>query len=191
MERRINRNWRNAVTNVTLLVLNLMFVQFALAQLPPWVNKLKELKVAESTVQEVDQAFGPLELIRSTNYAQLRKSGWGRIDEYKTSYGTLEVTFSTGRCTDSNTKSGYDIEAGKVVQLIFEPFRRKSPSALGFNLRMFKEEPVKDVPSSLMFFDRDNGLILSVYKGKVNSIEIGLSKKQHSLMDCKNLPASD
>ena len=64
---------------------------------PDWFVKLKEVKVFQSSKQDVERVFGNPPIVYSTKNDS-REKGWGEINEYQTNEGKLEVFYSTGKC---------------------------------------------------------------------------------------------
>ena len=172
----------------SLLVFICLLCSTATAQTPEWWEKLKKTKPTVTTRSEVENLFAP-SVTNEDEGAENNKTedGWSTIVRYRTQYGWLEATYSTGRCAETAADYAYDIERGVLVQLILQPVEFPSARALGLDLRSFQAERVNDIPGSFRYHDDRSGLTVNVYKGKVREVELNLSKAQLRLRCKKRL----
>lgn len=185
MERSFNNDWSEIKQFILCLCIIFIFTNSMCASELNWLLKLRKLKILESTKEEVERMFDNPKIVDYSNLAKKEKNGWGEKIEYKTKEGYLEALYSTGKCAESKSEFGYDVDKETLVELHFYPFDEVSYSKLGFDLNQFDSKPVIDVYNTYSFRNKRLGVEITINNEKVSSIHFVPSSTQE-IYGCKD-----
>jgi hypothetical protein len=174
------------IENNFLLILVVSFVlsMTVSAQEPDWFLKLKEIKVFQSSKQDVERVFENPKNIYSSN-KDGKELGWGEIIEYNTVSGKLHVFYSTGRCSEITNNDGWDLVKDVVVNIEFEPLKSVKLSKLSLDLSTFKREKESDT-SFWHYTSEKLGIKFAVLQNKVIWFKYSLTDEMRKL-DCEKV----
>lgn len=152
-----------------LLALILFSASSVFAQTPDWFLKLKQIKVFQSSRQDVERVFENPESVYSSSKDSNEK-GWGETVRYKTPDGQLRVFYSTGRCSETANKDGWNLDKDVVVSIEFRPVNRVKLSEFNLDLRTFTREKVIDT-DGWFYQSMELGVDFGLSDGKLADIE--------------------
>lgn len=161
-------------------LISLIFLGFNSTQAkePEWFLKLQEIKIFQSSQQDVERIFNYPKVIYSSS--EQSEQGWGNIIKYQTKSGELEVFYSTGRCSESSNKDGWDINEGIIVSIEFEPKKPIKLSMFNLDLTTFVADKESDNPT-YNYRSFELGIEFNTLGGKVTSFEYSLTSEMKSL----------
>ena len=133
-----------------------------------WLEKIRQIKIFKSTVQDVKELFGNSDIERFESQSYYLKEG------------TLLVDFSSGNCA-SRQKEGWDVPEGTVTRFSFSPTIKKSFSAL--NISKKNLEKIYD-ESYQIYVNDEEDVSYEVQQGKVWTIEYSPNSK-YDYLKCK------
>jgi hypothetical protein len=151
-------------------------------QPPEWFLKLRQIKVFESSRQDVERIFNDPKIVYSSN-TDGKEKGWGEIIEYQTGNGKLGVFYSTGKCAESDDKTGWDVAENIVVSVEFHPNEPAKLSDFKLDLKTFKAEKAADTQHYSYRSDK-LGIEFEVLGGNVTSFEYSPAPERQKL-DCR------
>jgi hypothetical protein len=160
-------------------ILLILFVLNGLvfAQSLPELEKVKEIKLLESTRDDVRRILG--------EYFKKPDSD----DTFETSNAEIEVSYSAGKCKiEDKEPEGWDVVEGKVAQIKITPKRKTLLKNLNLNLSKFKRENTYtnyNVPKA--YHRKDLGILMITNEGEVREIFVEPSKKYYPLLCDKKL----
>jgi hypothetical protein len=171
---------------ILLIVFVSTFNSFAVAgAAPKWYSKLRQIKLMETTRQEIEKLFDNPRVIDTSD-------GWsGRGVEYRLKEGELDVTYSLGKCV-GKTEYVYDVEKDVITDLHLNLKKFVNISALSLDLRNFEKTEIYDIRGVFEYRNEDTGeqYMTSEYfrdgSIQIRSLEIFPSARQESLA-CKNI----
>lgn len=155
-----------------------------LAKQPNWFVKLQKIKIFQSSKRDVEKVFDLHKVTYSSN-EDSREKGWGEIMEYQTNDGKLEAYYSTGKCSDNNNKTGWNIDEGVVVSVKFEPDTLVKLSELNLDLSTFTREKESDT-QYYNYKSSELGIEFTTLGEKVTSFEYSLTPEMEAL-DCEKV----
>lgn len=129
------------------------------------LEKVRQIKVLESTLKDVEKLFGKPDIKRSQSISNY-------LDE-----GSLHIDYATGTC-DSKHNLGWNVSRETILRIIFQPSKKKSFSA--HKIDQTKLKKVYD-ESYQIYSDETEGITYEVQLGKVQSFEYNPTSKQDFL----------
>ncbi len=171
-------------------VLQILFLGFILsisvsAQVPDWYIKLKEVKVFQSSKQDVGRIFEYPNVSYWSRSKGRPDNSWGESFVYETKNGKLDVFYSTGKCSELTGKRGWDIDEGLVVSIEFEPTKPIKLSKLNLDLSTFKREKSSDT-AFWRYWSDQLGVNFGVLQNKVTWFEYSITDEM-SKLDCEKV----
>lgn len=133
-----------------------------------WLEKIRQIKIFKSTVQDVKELFGKSNIERFESQSYYLKEG------------TLLVDFSSGNCA-SRQNEGWDVPEGVVTRFSFSPTIKKSFSAL--NISKKNLEKIYDESYQIYVNDKED-VTYEIQLGKVWTIEYSPNSK-YDYLKCK------
>lgn len=117
---------------------------------PEWFIKLKQIKILESTRQEIETLF---------NHPKITYESVGQETvsvEYALKQGELYVSYSLGKCSEQSEYS-YDVEKDVVTRVDIDLKKHINISKLGLDLNGFKKSGISDLPGIFTYRNEDLG----------------------------------
>lgn len=176
-----NRQWivfkysRVAVFFVMMFLLNLP----AFGQMPKWFVRIKQIKLFETTRNDVEKLFDNPKITNS-----LRGSAGMSVD-YKLNVGGLSITYSNGQCSKSTI---YDYAVAADVVTSIELFL-DSPvdiARLGLNIKHFEKVAIGDVEGLFNYSNESQGIYFVGDVRRLHELEITPTPEQEKLF-CQNV----
>lgn len=171
---------------LTMIIL-ILFSQSVLAsQDVKHYERMKKIKLFESTVLELEKLF------KFPKKEESAKSNGVGIIYYELKNATLTVTYSLGRCGDpnNNVKSdyfkGYDVGKGVIVDLHL--LYSKYPLISTFHLDLSSYKTEYNAKYDLTKYSNDEiGIVFTGTKMDFQSIELNPTQSQEESYDCVKL----
>ncbi len=185
MGKKLKKNWSQLIVILFLMYISFLAVNPIYGKEPDWLIKLKKLEVFKSTKTEIEKMFDHPEIIETYNSAEKEKNGWGEIIKYKTKDGMLKIEYSTGKCSETKSILGYDVEKDVAVELTFYPHKPIPFNDLGYDLKKFKYISVSDMWETYIFSNEELGVRIFIVDKRVENISFGFTDKSKKLY-CKN-----
>lgn len=160
-----------------LTIYCLMISGFTFAQsLPPELNKVRELKLLESTREDVKRLFIDLVDSDSTDIND-------RFRFFHTKNAQISISYSSGDC--SSEDDDWNVSKGKITEVELNLDRSVKPEDLGIDLSKFKREKIfRNIASAFVYHDKKAGIGYEVWNGKIAEIIFRPSNASYSLL-CK------
>lgn len=175
--------------NLTKFFLSAVFIfslsVFIEAKEPDWLTKLRKLEVFRSTKSDVERIFSDSKITDIYNAAERERNGWSKRIEYETTDGELEVWYSTGKCWETKSTIGYDVDKDVVTELTFRPNLPFPYIDLEYDLDEFKSTSVTDVEETYIFSNVKLGVEVLIMNEKVEKVDFCVAEK-HKQLECKN-----
>jgi hypothetical protein len=147
---------------------------------PKWYSKLRQIKPLITTKQEVEKLF---------NYPKVTDAYegiWSNSVDYKLKEGELSISYSQGRCSETNKDNGYDVAKDVVIDVDLYLKKEVSISALSLDLSNFEKTEISDLPNLFTYRNEDLGEYYNGSLEKIRDIHFFPSKEQEKLA-CKSL----
>ena len=177
----------NHFTKISIIRLIILIVIFYLglygsifAKEPDWYLKLKQIKILQSTKQDVENLFPSLKGRVSHKFKNSEEFHYIKNQE------TLFASYSLGMCskdTSENEKYAYDVKNDVLLYLSYTPQKPVKISELKLDLSSFGS--YKD-GTGLTYYNFDLGIEYGVFKDKVESVEIFPTNSMKHLL-CKTI----
>ena len=150
---------------------------------PVWFEKLRTLKLFKSTRSEVEALFDNLRIVAAENYDGAGDN-WNTHVEYETTGGKLEVSYSTGKCSERRSRSGFDAARETLVELDFEPAEKFDLTELNFDFRKIKSSSMPGV-----IIKKIPELSISIYYDMptIELVRISPNDEQEEEFDCSEI----
>jgi hypothetical protein len=155
-----------------------------IGQEPDWFLKLKQIKVFQSTRQDVERIFENPEAVYSSN-RDGKEAGWGEIIKYERPDGELQVFYSTGKCSEITNPVGWDLDNDVVVNIEFEPTKPVKLSKFNLDLTTFKRSKEFDT-ENWDYISEQLGINFNVLENKITSFKYSLTPEMREI-DCEKL----
>jgi outer membrane protein assembly factor BamE (lipoprotein component of BamABCDE complex) len=155
---------------LTLFAITLFYVS-ANADEPNWYLKLSQVKVLESSKQDVESLFGNPRITQSFENFGIN------FVFYETNEGEFTVQYSTGKCAakdpdpESSTEETYKVEKDKVLKVIFFPKKKLKFSKFKVDKSQVFETNLGEDPA-LHYINTKQGIDYIVVLGKVRGVEL-------------------
>jgi hypothetical protein len=155
---------------------------FAQSRLPEF-NKAKEIKMLESTHEDVKKILADFKLDNEDKNEDEQSSS----QDFSTENADIEITYSSGGCSDdADNTDEWNVGKGKVtfVEISFnEPFRFKK---LKYDVSSFrKEQKYANVEDLYVYHNKDLGIAFEVNDGKIETIHLFPTNSYYSSL-CEN-----
>jgi len=163
-----------------LVFLALLFLAGSVHAKPPgWFTKLNQIKLLESTRQEVEKNFGDPQITQQIN------GEFSRQIEYKLPVGSLTVSYSIGKCSPEKNTTGYDVDEDVVIRIYLLLFKDVKISDLKVDLSGFERYQESD-SNAISYYNYENGIEFTGGKKTIRSIEYSIGDK-YDYLDCENV----
>jgi hypothetical protein len=163
---------------IFLFLLSAMCINVFAQKASDEVNKIKQIKLLESTREDVKKILGGYK----ADY-----DAPARLETFSSEKIEIEVSYTTGICSDKSSDADeWNVGDGKVefIDISFKDavkFEELSFKASDFR----KERLIIDGNESFIYHDKSKGIVLMVEEGKIASIFLIPSTNQTTLL-CKN-----
>lgn len=151
---------------------------------PDWLLKMKNIKIFESSKEDVLKTFNYPKMTYSSN-DNGEETSWGESVEYETNEGNLAVFYSTGKCSEETGNKGWDINKDIVVSVEFEPKKVIRLSELDLDLRTFTKYKESD-NQYYQYQSVPLGINFTMLGKNVTLFEYSLTDKMKEL-DCEKV----
>jgi hypothetical protein len=156
---------------------------------PEWFDKLKKLQKFPSTEKDVERLFNSPKIIYSSDTKKVDEL-LTKIIKYELPEGVLDVYYSAGKCSETNTK-GYDLGDGVILNYDFNLRPRIELSKMQLNLKDLQTAR-EDDSGFIFFYDSKKGFRYSSLGNLFTSFEFSVPKKYYKTCEelSKNLKKS-
>lgn len=164
---------KNFALSILILLLTCLFAQ---AQILPELEKVKEIKLLESSRDDVRRILADYDL----NYSD----DTYRYETFSTKNSGILVNYSDGKCSDNY--EDWDVSEWKVeeIEISFESPIKTYKSGIDF-ASYKRERKYINLPRAVIYHNKNWGIAFDVYKHDIYKIYIYPSKKSYSLL-CDN-----
>jgi len=149
-----------------------------------WLENLRKLELFKSSRGELEILFENPRILDFSDYSE--KGGWGINIKYETIYGELEVEYSTGTCSETKSKYGYEVEKDRIVRLHFEPIEESDFTEFNFDIRNFKFDREMCLPHLTYYTNWELGTKFTIVESKIKKFDFFPNEKQKEL-DCEKV----
>ncbi len=168
---------------LSLLVATLLFCSFASSHSLPELEKVKEIKLLESTRDDVRRILADYELGNARNCC----IGSSKTSKYKdlfiTKNAQIEVSYSDGNCSDDES-DGWNVDEWKAVEIRLHPKSDLKFQEIGFDGTKFKKERVyRYYKQPIIYHRKELGISFEMMNNTVSVIRFEPQKK-YLLMLC-------
>ena len=159
----------------SVIFIILVLIASTYSQEPDWFTKVKQIKVLESTKQDVERVFN------SPVVEQIR----GTTIDYKFDWGRLSVSYSKGKCSLEDNRRGYDFDKDIILGISLFLFKDVKISELNLDLKNFEKHKDSDT-NALTYSNDELGIEYSGDKKTIYSVDFYPANKYDHLY-CKNV----
>ncbi len=152
---------------------------------PVWFGKLRTLKLFKSTRSEVEALFDNPRILEIDDTV---KDGddWSIDVDYETIYGELQVRYSTGKCSERQSKKGYNAARDILFELKFIPSEENDLTELNFDLRKFESD--SSIHGGAWKSNPELSLRICFYDAsRIESVDISPNDEQEEEFDCDKI----
>jgi hypothetical protein len=160
---------------LSLLTCSLVQAQFNI----PEINKVKEIKLLDSTAIDVQRILVGMETY-----------GWNPGDlsqSFSTEYYSIDIDYSSGQCSEDDDEI-WSAEEWAVTQIVIEPDQTLNVKDLGFDFKKFKKEQYyAENDHVFIYHDKEKGLAFKINEkeGEVEKIFL-IPPKSSKIGACDN-----
>ena len=151
-----------------------------------WLEKLRSLRPLESSRRDFETSFQNLKVIWTSD-SESDSKDWGRIIEYQTEEGKLEIFLSTGKCADFKGDALWDVEPDVVVSSTFEPKKSISLKELEFDWKKFYRYRESD-NAYYQYKSAELGIEFTALENRLTQIEF-IPRRDQAALDCDKINA--
>lgn len=151
---------------------------------PVWLENLRKLELFKSSRGELEILFENPRILDIHDDSE--EGGWGINIKYETIYGELEVEYSSGTCSQTQSKYGYDAVKDTIVEMIFHPIEEVDVTEINFDIRQFKSDPEICIPGAFTRRNHELGVEIYLIDQIVKNIEFYPNEKLREL-DCEKV----
>lgn len=180
------KTWIQLNVLAVLIAIVFLLVISVFGKEPDWLVRLRKLSVFVSTKSDVEKVFNYPKVTEFYSSFEKEKYGWSEDIKYETKYGKLLVIYSAGKCSETNSPIGYDIDKNIVAELKFYPNEPLPIEELDYDWEDFEDVSISDVLDGYILSNDKIGVEIIVVKRKVKSITFRTTTKQEKLK-CKNI----
>lgn len=164
--------------SLLFIAFNLLFCSFTAAQSFLEIDRIRKIQIAESNSEDVRKIFSDYQSKTS-----------GDTDEFNKDGLKINANYSKGKCGDDDYFD-LDIAGGKASDVgiyLKNPVKLKKIQSefkkAGFNISQFvKERKYNDDDDTYVYHNKESGIGLESYRGKVDIIFLMPPSKYYSLM---------
>lgn len=143
------------------------------AQSLPELDKVKEIKLLESTRDDVRRILADYKLEADEE---------NHYDSFSTKDAEIHVEYSEGNCEEFRT-AGFKVSEWKVIYIVIEPKNSIKLKNTKINfLKYKKEKKYHDINDLYVYYDKEAGRIFTVQKQEIRTIEFVPPAKYYGLM---------
>jgi hypothetical protein len=179
----VERLYKKSSIMVPLLVICHTLSSVTVAQTPDWYTKMKQIRVFQSTRQEVEALF------KFSNKKETPGNGWVKDVYYDIEGARLSVGYSTGGCGE-HPSSGYNLDRNVVIRIAVYSMKDIRMSNFDFDLRRFESYKESD-NNAIIWKNYDFGIQVEggvTQNGVklVKSIDFSATNLEKDKFDCAN-----
>lgn len=146
------------------------------AQILPELEKVKSIKLLESTRDDVRRILGDykLKVSKQRDYE----------DAFETANAEIEVSYSNGKCkSEDEDFAGWNVPEWTITYVTVTPKNTLTSKEIGLNLTKFKKEQVyKNVSDLYIYHKLNEGIGYQVNKNGINEINFIPPKNKYPLL---------
>jgi hypothetical protein len=176
---------------LSIVAVCLFLTAFAFGKEPKWYLKAKQIRIYESTRQDVENVFNSFKIKSVRTFERTVEV------EYKHKGDELSVIYSTGRCSnppkvpikDKFFYDGDDVDKDVVVFFLYRPKKKVDFRKFNFDLSDYKKFHAGDVDYDV-YESSKLGIVFYVGKGKLYNVGFSTPDSKRYLV-CKPATGSN
>ena len=167
------------IFNLLFFILVMCSFSFAQSRLPEF-DKAKQIKLLQSTREDVKKILAKYE------------SNDEDAEMFTSKNADIEITYSTGDCSDEDSEERWNIQQkGKVTLIEISPDETVKIEDLGFNVSNFqKEQKYSNVDDLFIYHNKSFGIAFEVEEDEIDKIFLFPSNSYQSQL-CDNKKAKE
>lgn len=156
-----------------ILILIVFLNGMLFAQTLPELEKVKEIKLLESTRDDVRRILGGYKLEAEEQY---------HYDWFSKDGVEIRVDYSEGNCEEFRS-DGFKVSEWKAIYIIIEFNSPIKPKDLKINFSKYKKEKkFYDIDDLYVYYDKESGIVLTVRDSEIGTIEFIPPSQYYGLM---------